>query len=264
MMPFTQLLKLSQGMFFRDVWNRYFLLFGHQYNRPVKCAYMVRFCANKKIIITTKRQIYSLGIPSEACNSSNCLTFLFKFAFIWCVYVGFYAYIEASWPRRAGNVARLVSPVLNGTQCMRFYYNMFGRFMGDLQIYVEHKKSMIFLWGRYKNQGVGWHSTNVTVYGNDYKVQCKWIQATSFHSEMTMNALNGFFIGCKEQYGSMFSLFKIALQKILTVEPITLSFIMISLRRTLRGPYTDCSLYVRISRQQSGFCNFVLSARHVR
>lgn len=87
-----------------------------------------------------------------------------------CFFLGFYAYIEASWPRRAGNVARLESPELNGTQCMRFQYNMFGRFMGDLQIYVQDNKSMIFLWGRYKNQGVGWHSTNVTVYGDRFKV----------------------------------------------------------------------------------------------
>ncbi|XP_031559470.1 MAM and LDL-receptor class A domain-containing protein 1-like [Actinia tenebrosa] len=83
---------------------------------------------------------------------------------------GYYAYIEASWPRRPGHVARLISPVTEGVQCMRFYYNMFGRYMGDLQIFIKENSSMVFLWGRYKNQGRGWHSTNVTVYGESYRI----------------------------------------------------------------------------------------------
>ena len=50
---------------------------------------------------------------------------------------------------------------------MRFFFLMFGRDMGDLQVFLHHEKrtSETFVWARYKNQGTQWHSANATVYG---------------------------------------------------------------------------------------------------
>jgi len=47
-------------------------------------------------------------------------------------------YIEASAPRRPGDKAWLVSSYANTTasQCMTFYYNMYGSQMGTLNVYT--------------------------------------------------------------------------------------------------------------------------------
>ena len=39
--------------------------------------------------------------------------------------------------------------------------------MGDLQVFLHHEDVDLetFVWGRYKDQGLGWHSSNATVYG---------------------------------------------------------------------------------------------------
>ena len=55
---------------------------------------------------------------------------------------GRYMYVEASSPRVAGDIARLISRPYtqletNGrsTECLTFYYHMFGDYMGTLNVY---------------------------------------------------------------------------------------------------------------------------------
>ena len=52
--------------------------------------------------------------------------------------LGYYLYAEASWPRRKGDKARLVSTTMNPTnyqQCyLRIYYHMVGQHVGVLRV----------------------------------------------------------------------------------------------------------------------------------
>lgn len=81
-------------------------------------------------------------------------------------------YTEASWPRKRGDQARLVGGPFSGAKCMRFFYSMHGQDIADLQVYLKHSNSSasVFIWGRYTNQGPVWHSTNVTIFGENYQV----------------------------------------------------------------------------------------------
>lgn len=83
---------------------------------------------------------------------------------------GFYIYAEASWPRKAGETARLLGGPFSGIMCMRFFYHMYGRHIADLQIYLKEDGMENFVWGRYKNQGNTWRYSNVTVFGNNYTI----------------------------------------------------------------------------------------------
>ena len=88
--------------------------------------------------------------------------------------------METSWPRKAGEIARLVGGPFSGIMCMRFYYHMYGRHIADLQIYLRDDAGMEnYVWGRYKNQGNVWTYSNVTVFGNNYTVRINLLNITS-------------------------------------------------------------------------------------
>ena len=56
-------------------------------------------------------------------------------------------YIEASQPRKRGDIARLWTPSLtpaNG-RCISFWYHMYGRNMGTLNVYAVRNSSNIVL-----------------------------------------------------------------------------------------------------------------------
>ena len=49
-------------------------------------------------------------------------------------------YIEASAPRRQGDIARLLSQSYSpstGAQCVEFWYNMYGVGTGTLNVYMQ-------------------------------------------------------------------------------------------------------------------------------
>ena len=56
---------------------------------------------------------------------------------------GHYMYIETSFPRKRGQKARLASGTITqtGPACVSFYYHMYGRSMGSLNIYVKEQTS---------------------------------------------------------------------------------------------------------------------------
>ena len=81
-------------------------------------------------------------------------------------------YIETSFPRKFGELARLAAGPFSGTKCMRFFYCMNGKTVSDLQVFMSKNGSRadIFLWGQYYDQGKDWHSGNITVGGESYEV----------------------------------------------------------------------------------------------
>ena len=56
------------------------------------------------------------------------------------LFAGYYLYIEASKPRVNGDKATILTPYLNGRQCMKFSYHMYGRDIGSLNIYANNQK----------------------------------------------------------------------------------------------------------------------------
>ena len=76
---------------------------------------------------------------------------------------GYYLYIEASYPRRQGDKALLISPQLpfSGDMCLSFYYHMYGSKMGVLNVIVNGKV-LISLSG---DQGNKWIKTMKTISG---------------------------------------------------------------------------------------------------
>nr|XP_032820943.1 MAM domain-containing glycosylphosphatidylinositol anchor protein 2-like isoform X1 [Petromyzon marinus]XP_032820944.1 MAM domain-containing glycosylphosphatidylinositol anchor protein 2-like isoform X1 [Petromyzon marinus]XP_032820945.1 MAM domain-containing glycosylphosphatidylinositol anchor protein 2-like isoform X1 [Petromyzon marinus] len=88
---------------------------------------------------------------------------------------GHYMLLEASNPRRAGDRARLLSPwysppwrthygKVNKDICLIFYYHVYGKHVGALNVYVRAEgvpDSRV--WGRSGNQGNAWHHAAVGI-----------------------------------------------------------------------------------------------------
>ena len=71
-------------------------------------------------------------------------------------------YIEASYPRKPGEIAKLVVTVPNnGNQsCLSFYYHMYGASVGTLNVYSGNIK----VFTATGNQGDNWFSIEANLY----------------------------------------------------------------------------------------------------
>ncbi|XP_067654505.1 MAM and LDL-receptor class A domain-containing protein 2-like [Haliotis asinina] len=78
---------------------------------------------------------------------------------------GHYYYIETSAPRSRGQKARLLSPTTNsgGTNCLTFYYSMYGSQIGQLNVYTKVNSLGAPIWTRKSNQGNSWKVAQVTI-----------------------------------------------------------------------------------------------------
>ena len=80
------------------------------------------------------------------------------------VIAGHYMYIETSAPRTRGQKARLLSSLVtpSGSSCVSFYYHMYGRNIGALNIYVKEQSTSGTsslgqpVWTRSGNQQNNW------------------------------------------------------------------------------------------------------------
>jgi len=67
---------------------------------------------------------------------------------------GYYLYIEASAPRRQGDLARITTPnfqnipAANGQFCLSFWYHMYGDNIGSLNVFLNDNGNKLQLWGR--------------------------------------------------------------------------------------------------------------------
>uniref|UniRef100_A0A671SL39 MAM domain-containing protein n=1 Tax=Sinocyclocheilus anshuiensis TaxID=1608454 RepID=A0A671SL39_9TELE len=79
--------------------------------------------------------------------------------------VGYYLHIEAS-VILAGHKARLLSSSLRGsreTQCLQFYYHMYGSGIGQLSVYLQtgQENQDKLLWTSHGEQGISWLRASV-------------------------------------------------------------------------------------------------------
>ncbi|XP_069464862.1 MAM domain-containing glycosylphosphatidylinositol anchor protein 1 isoform X2 [Ambystoma mexicanum] len=88
---------------------------------------------------------------------------------------GYYMFIEASRPRVSGDKARLISPLYNVTgkppqyrsaYCVSFYYHMYGKHIGSLNILVRVRNIGTMdtqVWTMSGNRGNMWQHANVPI-----------------------------------------------------------------------------------------------------
>ena len=78
---------------------------------------------------------------------------------------GQFIYVEASYPRRFGDKARLESPWMLGPQCMTFYYHMFGSTMSCVVIYIRNQDTNGIkpVWFKSGNQGNRWIREQISI-----------------------------------------------------------------------------------------------------
>ncbi|XP_065051141.1 uncharacterized protein LOC135680862 isoform X2 [Rhopilema esculentum] len=80
---------------------------------------------------------------------------------------GHYLYLEASWPARRGDTARLQSVPFKASEisCLTFYYHMYGRTMGTLNVFTRAagERSKTLLWTLKGNQGQNWMEAKVSL-----------------------------------------------------------------------------------------------------
>ena len=76
-------------------------------------------------------------------------------------------YIETSYPRKQGDIARFVSPSrtpVQGGQCFQFWYHMYGNDIGRLNVYIKIGANYgIPAWTRAGNRGNVWKVAQVPI-----------------------------------------------------------------------------------------------------
>lgn len=91
--------------------------------------------------------------------------------------LGHYLHIEASM-MLPGNKARLLSSSLRGsreTQCLQFYYHMYGSGIGQLSVYLQtgQENQDKLLWTSQGEQGISWLRASVNYqYDHQHQVSC--------------------------------------------------------------------------------------------
>ena len=80
----------------------------------------------------------------------------------------FFLSVEASSPQKFGDKGRLVSVVEQPAygRCLEFWYHMYGRDIGQLNVYINinssDNNSRILLWSRGANVGDVWRKAHVS------------------------------------------------------------------------------------------------------
>ena len=83
-----------------------------------------------------------------------------------CLSIGIYLYIEAS-NRQNGDRARLRSDwfILTQELCLQFWYHMYGKDVGSLNVLIKIKDSETKVWSQQGNQGDQWIHAQVPIKG---------------------------------------------------------------------------------------------------
>lgn len=85
----------------------------------------------------------------------------------WFAGNGWYVYIEASWPRKVNDTARLISSSMPATtatkgKCLSFWYHMYGADINTLSVYVRTGAHDTMLWSKTGTRGDKWLQALVT------------------------------------------------------------------------------------------------------
>ena len=82
--------------------------------------------------------------------------------------LGYYMYIETSFPQKPNDKARLISPEYNvspGGSCLQFFYHMWGESTGALNVFLQTYSGIQGspLWALSRDQGDLWRPARATI-----------------------------------------------------------------------------------------------------
>ncbi|KAI2660059.1 MAM domain-containing protein 2 [Labeo rohita] len=106
--------------------------------------------------------------------------------------VGHYLHIEASM-MLPGNKARLLSSSLRGsreTQCLQFYYHMYGSGIGQLSVYLQtgQENQDKLLWTSQGEQGISWLRASVNYqYDHQHQIVFEATRGASVRSDIAID-----------------------------------------------------------------------------
>ena len=86
---------------------------------------------------------------------------------------GYYIYIEASQPAKEKHSAKLLSPLIRGPKCFRFYYHMHGSHIGKLGVLLQIRGpyGYYLIWQKSGQQGNQWREANIDIgYASEFQV----------------------------------------------------------------------------------------------
>ncbi|ESO97870.1 hypothetical protein LOTGIDRAFT_152977 [Lottia gigantea] len=104
---------------------------------------------------------------------------------------GYYVYIETSTPTGNGNKARLVSPpVVPGSHCLTFWYNMYGRHVYYLKVYLQTGVALPApIWAKKGTQGLQWKKAQINIKDikNTFNVVFEGIKGTGYLGDISVD-----------------------------------------------------------------------------
>ncbi|GFR70351.1 MAM and LDL-receptor class A domain-containing protein 1-like [Elysia marginata] len=107
---------------------------------------------------------------------------------------GHYVYAEASQPHKPGNKARLESPQISATpsgpRCISFWYSMYGRQMGTLNVYIRRSGALGSpVWTRHDDQGQSWKQASVSIQSGStpFTVVFEAIVGVGYYSDIALD-----------------------------------------------------------------------------
>lgn len=108
------------------------------------------------------------GQSSTKRKTSHFLLTLFYLDHTYGTGVGHYMFIEASFPQKENDKARLISPeytVTPGGSCLQFFYHMWGQTTGALNVFLKEGEIIQSppLWSLKGDQGNLWRSASATI-----------------------------------------------------------------------------------------------------
>ena len=86
------------------------------------------------------------------------------------LFSGYYLYIEASSPRVQGDKATILTPYLNGPQCMNFCYHMYGLDIGSLNIFTKNQR----IFSKSGNHGNQWVNVQTPIFQSGKYMVSQW------------------------------------------------------------------------------------------
>ena len=78
---------------------------------------------------------------------------------------GEYIYVDESQPSQDNRSTQLLSPLIRGPKCLRFYYYMHGNGIGNLDVFLwpREEKDNYLMWTVSGEQGDAWMKASVDV-----------------------------------------------------------------------------------------------------
>ncbi|XP_041467171.1 MAM and LDL-receptor class A domain-containing protein 1-like [Lytechinus variegatus] len=108
---------------------------------------------------------------------------------------GHYMYIEADPPQKEGDLALLIGPHMSHdtdtTSCWSFYYNMYGKDTGSLEVLLnENSGTTTILSVLEGDQGMFWLRESIEVHSNGYEIIFKGIVGNGIEGDIAIDSVD--------------------------------------------------------------------------